>query len=77
MSLWGATVITNLMSAIPWVGQDIVESNNITESLIILTIMSILPTIGTVSVHALKEKKSTSKPDKSKYLSIPYSFLAF
>ena len=25
MSLWGATVITNLMSAIPWVGQDIVE----------------------------------------------------
>ena len=27
MSLWGATVITNLMSAIPWVGQDIVESN--------------------------------------------------
>nr|BAW99873.1 cytochrome b [Taphrina wiesneri JCM 22204] len=26
MSLWGATVITNLMSAIPWIGQDIVES---------------------------------------------------
>ena len=25
MSLWGATVITNLISAIPWVGQDIVE----------------------------------------------------
>ena len=25
MSLWGATVITNLMSAIPWIGQDIVE----------------------------------------------------
>jgi len=25
MSLWGATVITNLMGAIPWVGQDIVE----------------------------------------------------
>jgi uncharacterized membrane protein YgcG len=25
MSFWGATVITNLMSAIPWVGQDIVE----------------------------------------------------
>ena len=76
MSLWGATVITNLMSAIPWVGQDIVESNNITEPLINLTTMSILPTIGTVSVHALKEK-NTSKTDKSKYLSIPYSFLAF
>jgi ubiquinol-cytochrome c reductase cytochrome b subunit len=25
MSLWGATVITNLMSAIPWIGRDIVE----------------------------------------------------
>jgi len=25
MSLWGATVITNLMSAVPWIGQDIVE----------------------------------------------------
>ena len=25
MSLWGATVITSLMSAIPWIGQDIVE----------------------------------------------------
>ena len=25
MSLWGRTVITNLMSAIPWLGQDIVE----------------------------------------------------
>lgn len=25
MSLWGATVICNLMSAIPWIGQDIVE----------------------------------------------------
>ena len=25
MSLWGATVITNLMSAIPWLGQDTVE----------------------------------------------------
>jgi ubiquinol-cytochrome c reductase cytochrome b subunit len=25
LSLWGATVITNLISAIPWIGQDIVE----------------------------------------------------
>ena len=25
MPLWGATVITNLISAIPWIGQDIVE----------------------------------------------------
>jgi len=25
MSLWGATVITNFVSAVPWIGQDIVE----------------------------------------------------
>lgn len=25
MSLWGATVITNLLSAIPWVGADLVQ----------------------------------------------------
>jgi ubiquinol-cytochrome c reductase cytochrome b subunit len=25
MSLWGATVITNLISAIPWIGQDVVQ----------------------------------------------------
>jgi len=25
MSFWGATVITNLMSAIPWIGNDFVE----------------------------------------------------
>jgi len=25
MSLWGATVITNMMSAIPWIGRDLVE----------------------------------------------------
>lgn len=30
MSLWGATVITNLISAVPWIGQDIVESKIIT-----------------------------------------------
>ena len=76
MSLWGATVITNLMSAIPWVGQDIVESNNTAKSLITLTTMPILPTIGTVSVRALKGN-NISKLDKSEYLSIPYSFLAF
>jgi ubiquinol-cytochrome c reductase cytochrome b subunit len=25
MSLWGATVITNLLSAIPWIGTDFVQ----------------------------------------------------
>lgn len=76
MSLWGATVITNLMSAIPWVGQDIVESKNTAKLLTTLTTMPILPTIGTVSVRALKGN-NISKLDKSEYLSIPYSFLAF
>jgi hypothetical protein len=33
MSLWGATVITNLISAIPWIGQDVVEFTNNTEIL--------------------------------------------
>ena len=28
MSLWGATVITNLLSAIPFFGQDLVELMN-------------------------------------------------
>lgn len=57
MSLWGATVITNLMSAIPWVGQDIVESKNKAEYYwsIVCTVNYILPTIGTVSIHALKK----------------------
>ncbi len=35
MSLWGATVITNLISAIPWIGQDIVESK---KNIVIFTI---------------------------------------
>ncbi len=50
-----ATVITNLMSAIPWVGQDIVESKNITELFTVATALSALPTIGTVSLHAKKK----------------------
>ena len=67
MSFWGATVITNLMSAIPWIGNDFVESINIIEL--------ILPTIGLVNPHALKKGKKI-RSDKSKFLSIPNSFLA-
>ncbi len=29
MSLWGATVITNMLSAIPWIGQDFVQLNEL------------------------------------------------
>lgn len=64
MSLWGATVITNLMSAIPWVGQDIVELKK-TE----------LPTIGTINRYALKKGKK-ERINKSGFITIPYSFLA-
>ena len=82
MSLWGATVITSLMSAIPWVGQDIVESNNITEYYLaylapMYAITLILPTIGTVSPYALKKVNKNIRLDKKEYLSIPSSFIAF
>ena len=65
MSHWGATVITNLLSAIPVFGQDLVE----------LTQLNILPTIGTISPHAFKNG-SKKRSNKNKYLSIPYPFLA-
>lgn len=45
------------MSAIPWVGMDIVESKNITEYGTIVATALVLPTIGTVSPHALKKGK--------------------
>ena len=77
MSLWGATVITNLLSAIPWIGQDFVESKIITECCTIMANASILPTIGTVSVHALKKGNKSKRLDKKEYLSIPAAFLAF
>ena len=70
MSLWGATVITNLMSAIPWVGQDIVESNNT------IDMLNLLPVIGTIHKNALK-KINKIQTDTSQYFSIPSSFIAF
>jgi hypothetical protein len=84
-----ATVITNLLSAIPVFGQDIVELNNFTpasswregEYLTMLNaaISKVLPTIGTVNKHACLHKKKGNKIrlDKREYLSIPYQFLAF
>ena len=78
MSLWGATVITNLMSAIPWVGQDIVESNNFADSCItVYSLFTILPTIGTVNTNALKKENKNVRLNKEEYLSIPPSFLSF
>jgi len=82
MSLWGATVITNLMSAIPWIGQDIVESNNITVYLLITYVIilfssKILPTIGNININALNKTKKNLRLDKKEYISIPTSFMAF
>lgn len=79
MSLWGATVITSLMSAIPWVGQDIVESNNITEnySTLVYATALMLPTIGIVSPHALKKGNKKIRLNKEEYISIAPSFISF
>jgi hypothetical protein len=76
MSYWAATVITNMISAIPWIGQDIVESIKITIlSSGIIYLYSILPTIGNVHVNALK--KTNKILDKKDYITTPTSFVAF
>jgi len=76
MSLWGATVITNLISAIPWIGQDIVESIKTTVlGISMILIYSILTTIGNVHKNALK--KMSKLLDKKDYVDVPTSFLAF
>ena len=76
MSLWGATVITNLISAVPWIGQDIVESIKTTVlGISMIFIYSILPTIGNVHKNALK--KMNKLLDKKDYVNLPTSFLAF
>lgn len=75
-----ATVITNLLSAVPVFGQDLVESNYATELCSCLVYegnnLPLLATIGTVSAHALKKGKKI-RLDKEGYLSIPYQFVAF
>jgi len=76
MSLWGATVITNLMSAIPWLGQDIVELTKITYIHSDL-ILSSLPILGTIHRNAFKKRINSSRLEAKQYLSIPPSFLAF
>jgi len=66
------------MSAIPWVGQDIVESNNFADRCItVYSLSSLLPTIGTVNTNALKKGNKNVRLNKEEYLSIPPSFLSF
>lgn len=80
MSLWGATVITNLLSAVPVFGQDIVELKIFTEIstiyLFYCNIIPVLPTVGIVSKQAFK-KGTKRRTNKQEYLSIPYPFIAF
>ena len=78
MSLWGATVITNLMSAIPWVGQDIVESKNITEYYLMASQTAcLLPTVGAINKNALKKGNRNIRLNKEQYITIPPAFVAF
>lgn len=90
MSLWGATVITNMLSAIPWIGQDFVQLKNLyfvsLKLLLLLSIISIvynmsttvdpLPTIGTINWKAMRNAKPLSTLDKENLLRIPKGFLA-
>ena len=70
-----ATVITNLLSAIPVFGQDLVESTYATELYSCLVYKGnsfpVLATIGTVSTQALKKGRKLRFNDKKEYLSIP------
>jgi hypothetical protein len=83
IKIYLATVITNLLSAIPVFGQDLVELKSFTDIFSIyllynniIPIRALLPTIGIISPHALKKGKKL-RIDKKRYLSIPYPFLAF
>lgn len=82
-----ATVITNLLSAIPFFGHDLVESNYNFNTEIINTYIQygennfilesyILPTVGVVSRQALKKGKIL-RLNKNEYVSIPTQFISF
>lgn len=78
-----ATVITNLLSAIPWIGQDFVQFNTSLFFGVCVFIISIfiiyysfLPTIGEVSVRALRGTKSRTLDQKLYYKNISYEFLS-
>lgn len=84
MSLWGATVITNLLSAIPWIGQDFVEFEKLLLFIITLFITyystkydNNMNTIGKVNESALRGRKSRTYQEKQAFLSsISYDFMS-
>jgi len=73
MSYWAGAVITNLLSALPWIGKDLVEFSDL-ESILIYS--SVLPTIGRVNSKALHRATLRTENDKRDALNISYSFLS-
>lgn len=85
-----ATVITNLLSAIPWIGQDFVEFVKLLLFIITRAYAPILSyfitkqnynnnmsTIGKVNESALRGQKSRTDQDKQAFLSsVSYDFLS-
>jgi len=79
MSLWGATVITNMLSAIPWIGQDFVQfiPLNYIILLLVIGILSInLPTVGKLNLRALRGRKPRTEEEKKPFTSVPFEFMA-
>jgi len=78
MSLWAATVITNLLSAIPWIGKDLVEFGNLENVFIYSNVveLGILPIIGTINSKALNKIKLRTEQERLDTLKTSKSFLA-
>jgi len=79
MSLWGATVITNMLSAIPWIGKDFVELNSLIALLLLrcFFIFFVIPTIGVVKPQSFRKgRKARTDSDKNDFKDISYRFLS-
>lgn len=78
-----ATVITNLLSAIPWLGKSLVESKDkinyyytiYLRSIVNLLSMNVLNIIWKLSPYAVK-KGWKELNDRNRIFNVPYSFLA-
>lgn len=77
-----ATVITNLLSAIPWIGTDFVEFinthilNKIINIILIYLILFSISTIGIIRLKALRGRKPKTEEEKLGFINIPYEFLS-
>ena len=88
MSLWGATVITNLLSAIPVFGQDLVEliwiegtNDTILHSITFTNVLynnhkETLTPIGQINWGKVRGINPLTSSDKEHLLKIPLSYLA-